>query len=304
MLSIVLPSYYEEDNVRFMYQEILRHVGLTSSLEIIFVDDGSKDRTFEEVHSLAKEDKRVKGIRLSRNFGHQTALLAGLKESTGERVIMMDADGQHPPALIPELLKKMDEGYDIVNTIRKDTEGAGIVKRTSSKWFYRIFNALSDVKIEPGAADFRILNRKALLAFLSIEEQDRFTRGLVSWMGFRQTTIAYKAERRQAGVSKYTLKRMRIFAVDGVTSFSSRPLRMSTTFGFITMLAGILYAIYALVMKLTGNTNPGWTSLLLTILFLGGIQLISIGILGEYLARIYNETKRRPRYFIQERTDD
>lgn len=304
MLSIVLPSYHEEDNIRFVYQEILKHVSPASPLELVFVDDGSKDRTFEEVCSLARDDKRVKGIRLSRNFGHQTALLAGLKESVGDRVIMMDADGQHPASLIPELLLKMDEGYDIVNTVRLHTKGAGILKRTSSKWFYRVFNALSDVKIESASADFRIVNRKALEAFLSIDEQSRFTRGLVSWMGFKQASIGYQAERRHANVSKYNLKRMRIFAVDGVTSFSSRPLRLSTTLGFITMFAGILYSVYAIVMKLLGNTNPGWTSLLLTILFLGGIQLISIGILGEYLARIYHETKRRPHYFIQERTED
>ncbi|MCP4311113.1 MAG: glycosyltransferase family 2 protein [Bacteroidetes bacterium] len=304
MLSIVLPAYHEEDNIRYMYREILKHVSQSSSFEIIFVDDGSRDRTFEKIRELATEDQRVRGIRLSRNFGHQTALLAGLQDAGGELVIMMDADGQHPPALIPELLKKMEEGYDIVNTIRKETEGAGALKKISSRWFYRVFNALSDVKIEPSAADFRIVNRKALEAFLSIEEQDRFTRGLVTWIGFKQAYINYKAEKRQSGASKYTLRRMRIFAVDGVTSFSSRPLRLSTTLGFITMLAGILYSVYAIVMNLLGNTNPGWTSLLLTILFLGGIQLISIGILGEYLARIYNETKRRPHFFIQERTRD
>ena len=302
MLSIVLPSYHEEDNIRYMYQEILKHVSQSASLEIIFVDDGSRDQTFEKIKELAMEDQRVRGIRLSRNFGHQTALLAGLKEAEGELVIMMDADGQHPPALIPDLLKKMDEGYDIVNTIRKETEGSGLLKKASSRWFYWVFNALSDVKIEPSAADFRIMNRKALEAFLSIDEQDRFTRGLVTWIGFKQAYIDYIAKKRQAGSSKYTFRRMRIFAVDGVTSFSARPLRMSTTLGFVTMFAGILYAVYAIIMKLLGNTNPGWTSLLLTILFLGGIQLISIGILGEYLARIYNETKRRPHFFIQERT--
>ena len=301
MLSIVLPSYHEEENIRFIYHELVKYVGNTAPLEIIFVDDGSKDRTFEEIQSLAREDKRVRGIRLSRNFGHQIALLAGLKESRGDRVIMMDADGQHPPAVLPDLLKKMDEGYDIVNTIREENRGASLMKRTSSKWFYRIFNALSDVKIDQAAADFRIVNRLALEAFLSIEEQDRFTRGLVSWMGFKQATLTYKAERRKAGVSKYSFRRMRNFALDGVTSFSSRPLRLSTAIGFIAIVAGSLYSVYAVVMKLSGKTSPGWTSLLLTILFLGGIQLISIGILGEYLARIYNETKRRPHYFIQER---
>ncbi len=302
MISIVLPAYSEEDNIQPLCAEIIRQLEGRADFEILFVDDGSRDRTFERIEELAGSDARVKGIRLSRNFGHQTALLAGLNEATGDQVIMMDADGQHPPAMIPRLIEKLEEGFDVVNTTRIDPGGTGLLKKVSSRWFYRIFNALSDTRIEPASADFRIMNRKALDAFLSIEEHDRFTRGLVSWMGFRQTHLPYRAEPRTRGKSKYSLRRMGLFAFDGVTSFSSKPLRISMIIGLITILGGFAYMVYAVVMYLQGHTNPGWTSLLITVLLIGGVQLFSIGILGEYLGRIFHEAKRRPHYFIEKRT--
>jgi glycosyltransferase involved in cell wall biosynthesis len=302
MISIVLPAYSEEDNVQPLCHEIIEQLGDDSAFEILFVDDGSRDRTFERIAELAGSDARVKGIRLSRNFGQQTALLAGLHEASGDQVIMMDADGQHPPAMIPRLIEKLEEGFDVVNTTRIDPGDARWFKRVSSRWFYRVFNALSDTPIEPASADFRIMNRQALDAFLSIEEHDRFTRGLVSWMGFRQAYLSYQAEPRKRGKSKYSLMRMRLFALDGVTSFSSKPLRISMIIGLITILGGFVYMVYALVMYLQGHTNPGWTSLLITVLLIGGIQLFSIGILGEYLGRVFHEAKRRPHYFIEKRT--
>lgn len=304
MISIVLPAYSEENNVQPLYEEIVDQLGENSGFEIIFVDDGSRDRTFERIDELAQRDARVKGIRLSRNFGHQTALLAGLNEASGEKVITMDADGQHPPALIPRLIEKLEEGYDVVNTTRIDAKSISLFKKISSRWFYRVFNSLSDTRIEPASADFRIMNRLALDAFLSIEEHDRFTRGLVSWMGFRQTQLPYQAETRGTGRSKYSMSRMFLFALDGVTSFSSKPLRISMILGLIAILGGFLYMIYAVVMYLQGHTNPGWTSLLITVLLIGGIQLFSIGILGEYLGRIFHEAKRRPHYFIEKRTGE
>jgi dolichol-phosphate mannosyltransferase len=304
MVSIVLPAYLEENNIHPLCHEIIGHLEETSGFEIIFVDDGSSDQTFQKIEELSRNDDRVKGIRLSRNFGHQTALLAGLNEAAGDIVVMMDADGQHPPALIPRLIEKLAEGFDVVNTTRLDAKGTGILKRMSSRWFYRVFNMLSDTRIEPASADFRIMSRRALDAFLTIEEHDRFTRGLVSWMGFRQTQLPYYAEKRISGKSKYSLRRMRLFAFDGVTSFSSKPLRISMILGLITILGGFVYMIYAVVMYLQGHTNPGWTSLLITVLLIGGIQLFSIGILGEYLARIFNEAKKRPHYFIEKRTGE
>lgn len=303
MLSIVLPSYYEEENIKFIYDEIIAALPKGEEFELIFVDDGSKDKTFENIIALSKQDKRVKGIRLSRNFGHQVALLAGMQEAKGDLVISMDADGQHPPKVIADLIAKQKEGYDIVNTRRLDSKSTGWFKRSSSRWFYRMINLMSDVKIEPAAADFRLMTRKALNAFLEIGEHDRFTRGLVGWIGFRQGIVEFMPSDRHAGRTKYTFKRMRKFALDGITSFSSRPLRFSMYLGLAVFILALLYAIYAIVMHFAGHTNPGWTSLLITILFLGGVQLFSIGIIGEYIARIFNEAKARPHYFISDRTE-
>jgi dolichol-phosphate mannosyltransferase len=301
MISIVLPAFEEEQNIQPLCQEILGQLEGSSALEVIFVDDGSRDRTYERIEDLSRSDTRVKGIRLSRNFGHQTALLAGLNEASGDAIIMMDADGQHPPSMIPRLIEKLEEGFDVVNTTRIDARGTGLFKRISSRWFYRVFNMLSDTRIEPASADFRIMNRLALDAFLTIEEHDRFTRGLVSWMGFRQAHLPYQAEKRKRGKSKYSLRRMRLFAFDGVTSFSTKPLRISMILGLATILGGFVYIGYAVVMYLQGHTNPGWTSLLISVLLIGGVQLFSIGILGEYLARIFHEAKRRPHYFVEKR---
>lgn len=301
MVSIVIPCYFEEENIQFMYAEVVNTLK-DRELEILFVDDGSGDGTFGKIRELAASDKRVRGIRLSRNFGHQVALLAGMKEAKGDAVITLDGDGQHPPALIPALLEKAEEGYDIVNTRRVDGKETGAFKRHSSRWFYCFINRLSEVRIEPAAADFRLMTRRALDAYLQIGEHDRFTRGLIGWMGFSQAIVHYEPGRRHAGRTKYSFRKMRKFAFDGITSFSSRPLRLSMYMGSFVLLFALAYIIYALVMHFTGNTNPGWTSLLITILILGGIQLFAIGIIGEYIARIFNEVKGRPHYFISERT--
>jgi dolichol-phosphate mannosyltransferase len=302
MLSIVLPCYFEEANVEFIYTRILEALDDREDMELIYVDDGSGDRTFEAIRNLSASDSRVRGIRFSRNFGHQVALLAGLKEAKGDLVITMDADGQHPASMIPELLAKQREGFEIVNTRRTDHNKTGPFKKSSSRWFYSFLNRVSEVRIEPAAADFRLMTRKALDAFLEIDEHDRFTRGLIGWMGFEQAVIPYTAAERHAGNTKYTFRKMRHFAFDGITSFSSRPLRMSMYMGSVVIVFAILYSIYALVVHFTGNTNPGWTSLLITMLLLGGIQLFTIGIIGEYIARIFNEVKGRPHYFISDRT--
>lgn len=301
MLSIVLPCYYEEENIPVVYKQIKSALP-DVRMEIIFVDDGSGDATFQRISELSAADPSVKGIRLSRNFGHQVALLAGLKEASGEIVISLDADGQHPPAVIPLLLEKQKEGYDIVNTKRLDNSNTGWLKRKSSSWFYRLMNMMSDVKIESSAADYRLMTREALNAYLQIDEHDRFTRGLVGWMGFRQAVVEFQSEDRISGKSKYTLRRMLHFALDGITSFSSLPLRMSMYLGIVVFMLAVIYIVYALVMHFSGQTNPGWTSLLIVILLLGGIQLLTIGIIGEYLARIFNEVKGRPHYFVRERT--
>jgi dolichol-phosphate mannosyltransferase len=293
----------EEENIPQLSQQICSVMdGMTEEYELIFVDDGSHDGSFAEMEKLAEKNSRIRGLGLSRNFGHQVALLAGLQEARGDRIVVMDADGQHPASLIPALVAKLDEGFDIVNTQRLENKSAGRMKRFSSRIFYRLFNALSDVRIVKASADFRIMNRKALSAFLSMDEANRFTRGMISWMGFRQALVEYSAPERLAGRSKYTFLRMLRFAVDGITAFSSRPLRIGAILGLIVLCLGVLYMIYALVMYFTGQTNPGWTSILIVILILGGMQLLILGIIGEYLARIYQETKQRPHYFISRRT--
>jgi dolichol-phosphate mannosyltransferase len=255
------------------------------------------------VKELAAADPHVKGISLSRNFGHQIALLAGLKHSTAPTVITMDGDMQHPPSLIPALLAEQEKGFDVVNTIRVDTTGIGWTKNLSSKLFYKILQRLSDIQVKPGAADFRLMQRNVVDAFLQMPENDRFTRGMISWMGFRQSYINYHAPQRFAGKSKYTLRKMLHFAADAITSFSPKPLRISFYLGLMAILTGLVYAVYAIYRHFTGDTIPGWTSMLLVVLLLGGVQLLSLGIIGEYIARIYVQAKSRPLYFVKEKVN-
>ncbi|MBL7884733.1 MAG: glycosyltransferase family 2 protein [Bacteroidia bacterium] len=302
-ISIVIPLYNEEGNVSILYNSLIIVLEkITSNFEIIFIDDGSTDESFNHITSISKNDNRVLGISLSRNFGHQIAITAGIEHACGDIVITMDADMQHPPETINLLYLKSKEGYDIVNTKREDTADAGIFKKTTSTLFYKLINRLADIHIEPASADFRLMNRKSVNAFLELKEKDRFTRGLISWMGFRQTTINYSASERFSGKSKYSITKMFRFATDGITSFSAKPLRISFFSGIIVSLIGLLYAIYAIIEYFKGNTIAGWTSLMVTVLIIGGIQLISIGIIGEYLARVFNESKNRPLYFVKEYT--
>jgi dolichol-phosphate mannosyltransferase len=302
--SIVIPVFNEEGNVEALYlslKKTLQQFGVT--YEIIFSDDGSSDKSFSIISRLSQSEPSVRGISLSRNFGHQVALAAGLEHAQAtEAVIMMDADMQHPPEMIPELIRKFQEGYDIVNTVRKTTDGEGFIKRITSKTFYKLLNRLSEVPIESAAADFRLMSRKTVDAFLRMKEKDRFTRGLISWMGFRQAKIYYDAPPRKSGESKYTFKKMFRLAVAGLTSFSAKPLRISFYAGLIFALLGLLYAVFAVIENIRGRTVEGWTSILVSVLIIGGVQLISIGIIGEYLARVFSEAKDRPLYFVKEDT--
>jgi len=299
-ISIVIPSYNEENNVGPLYNQIRQSLE-GFNYECIFVDDGSKDSTFANIKKLALADNRVKGLSFSRNFGHQIALLAGLAECDGDVAITMDADGQHPPELIPKLISKFKEGNHIVNTKRLATKDAGWFKNVTSSWFYKLINSMSNVRVEPASSDFRLMSRQAVDAFLQLPEKDRFTRGLVGWMGFRQAVVEFVAPARMSGETKYTLKKMIRFAWDGITSFSSKPLKISMVLGMLAILFGVFYSIFAFVSFVTEKAVPGWTSTMLVILFLGGFQLLSLGIIGEYIARIFNESKNRPHYFIQDR---
>lgn len=300
-ISIVIPLLNEDGNIRVLYEALLPVLEkISHEYEIIFVDDGSKDNSFDFINEICQQNNRVLGISLSRNFGHQIALTAGMEHASGEVVVTLDADMQHPPEVILDLYKKYKEGYDIVNTIRTETADSGAFKKITSHYFYKIINNLSDIHIEPSAADFRLMNRKTVDAFLQLKEKDRFTRGMISWMGFKQAQVEYTAPQRFSGKSKYSILKMFRFAADGITSFSAKPLRISFFAGLVVSLIGLLYAIYAVIEYFGGKNIPGWTSILVSILIIGGIQLISIGIIGEYLARVFNEAKNRPLYLVKE----
>ncbi len=302
-LSLVVPLLNEEENIDLLVSRLHEVIAtLNLSWELILVDDGSTDRTFERISAYAAKEPEIVGISLSRNFGQEIALMAGLNQACGSLIITLDADLQHPPELIPKLIETQKQGYDIVNTCRLEQEGTGRMKKWSSSGFYSFLNRLSNVRIEPGTADFRLYTRKALDAFLAFPEKDRFNRGLVAWMGFRQGFVNYVAPPRTAGKTKYTFRKMIRLGLNGITAFSSKPLRIAAYLGIITISIGLLYVLYALITFLAGKTTPGWTSLVAIVVLLGGVQLLCLGIIGEYIARIYNETKNRPLYFIKNDT--
>ncbi len=301
-VSIVIPAYNEADCLDRLHGELCRVLDpLPFRFEFLFVDDGSVDHTNAVLAGLRKKDPRVRYMTLSRNFGHQAALSAGLEHAGGDAVVMMDADLQHPPAVVPQLLERWRAGYDVVNTARLRTEKISPHNRLLSAMFYRVFNWVANVRIEPGGADFRLMARPAVDALLALPEVHRFLRGLVPWLGFRQTRVEFVASTRFAGRSKYTFWRNVRFALDGITAFSFYPLRRLTVFGWLIALVSGIYALYAVSAHIFGNRNvAGWTSLLVCILFFGGCQLILAGVLGEYLGRVLEQVKNRPLYVVRE----
>jgi len=300
-LSIVIPVFNEKENLEKMImtcEAVLKEHSWSS--EIILIDDGSSDGSPELIRKLASSRANLIGLIFSRNFGHQAALYAGLKRSTGQYVITMDGDLQHPPALIPVLVKKAEEGFLVVNTRRLEQSSLPLSKRLSSSWYYKLLNFLSDVHIEPASADFRLMNRQVVDVFMSLPERQRFNRGLVAWLGFKQTFIDFEPGIRTAGQTKFSFIRMLRFGLDGVTSFSVKPLRLAFYLGSIVSMAAILYGLYAIYVFAIGEAVAGWTSLLVSMLFLGGVTLICLGVIGEYVARIYMEVRARPIYILQE----
>ncbi len=300
--SVVVPLYEEEAVLAQLYERLVPVLdGLDGPSEVIFVVDGGQDRSFEIVRELRARDDRVKGLKFSRNFGHQYALTAGLDRARGDAVIMMDGDLQHPPELIPKLVEKWRVGAQIVNTYRESTAGIGPFKRLTAAVFYGLLNRFGNIRLSPNAADFRLIDRRVADRFRGVREQARFLRGLFAWVGFRQATVPYAAEKRPAGRTKYSTRKMARLALDGITSFSVAPLRLATILGFLVSFLGFAYAIYALVVKLLGRAAlPGWASLVIVVLILGGVQLITLGVIGEYIAKIYLEAKARPLYIVDE----
>lgn len=300
-ISLVIPVYNEAANIRLLYDELTSTLdGIDHSYEFIFVDDGSTDDSLDIIKQLAAETPHVFFIELSRNFGHQYALKAGLDLSKGDCVISMDCDLQHPPEVVKRLIAKWEEGYDVVYTRRKEDRKLPAIKRKTSSLFYTILNKISDVKLENGTADFRLMNRNVLNAFSHLNESELFIRGLIKWAGFRQTAVDYNPRERYAGKSKYGLKKMLSFALRGITSFSVKPLQLIAYLGMVLFLISMVLVPYALISYFIGYTVSGWTSLMISIIFFGSLQLLMIGIIGLYLSKLVIQSKQRPLYFIRE----
>lgn len=300
LVSVVVPVLDEEECVAELARrtrDALTAIG--ARYEILFVDDGSRDATPERIRALRAGDAAIRCIRFTRSFGHQSALLAGLRFAQGDAVVTMDGDLQHPPELLPRLVEAWRAGADVVHAIRREPGGSRRDWRErSSGLFYRVINWLGAVPVPPGGADFRLLDRRALRALNELPEHFAFLRGLIPWLGFPDAQVEYEAGQRWAGRSKYDLRRMVRLALDGIVSFSVVPLRIITLLGFATTLLGMAYGVFALFAHLSGRVQTGWTSLIVLVLFFGGVQLLSIGIVSEYVGRTYEEAKRRPRYVI------
>jgi dolichol-phosphate mannosyltransferase len=303
-LSVVCPAFEEQDVLPAFHAElsaVLARLGDDYEIEIIYVDDGSADQTLAVMRQLAALDGRVRYLSLSRNFGKESALTAGLEHAQGEAVITLDTDLQHPPALIPTLLERWRAGHDIVMTLRQDDPAMGRVKRVASHTFHRLMQWLSDGDVRSAASDYRLMSRRAVDGLLRLGETHRFLRGMVSWLGFRTTTVTFQVASRGGGVSKFTLRPLFRLAVDGMLSFSKLPLRLSLGLGLLLLVVGAGYTAYAVLVSLLG-AGPGWGyhALLISLYLLGGCILCSLGVVGEYVGRVYEQVKGRPLYLLKE----
>ncbi len=300
-ISIVIPAYNEEGNLTLIHSEIKKvFLSLPNyEYEIIFVNDGSRDSTQQTLEEISKNCSKLKYLEFSRNFGHQNAVKAGMDFSDGNAVISMDADMQHPPAMIPEMIKKWEEGFDVVYTVRKYAKNISFFKRKTSDFFYHLLSSLSDVELEKGSSDFRLLDASVIDAIRKTGETDIFLRGLVKWVGFKQCSIDFVAADRFSGSSKYSLGKMIKFAFTGITAFSVKPLYLAAYLGFFFSFLSLLYIPYVIYAFLNHTEISGWASILMTVVFFGGIQLIILGILGIYMGKIFKQIKDRPNYIIR-----
>lgn len=305
LYSLVIPLYNEEQVIHECIKRVTNVMGNKSfDYEVIFVNDGSKDSTEEIVKQYCEKDEHLKLITFSRNFGHQTAITAGMDNSSGDAVVVMDADLQDPPEVILDLIAKFEEGYDVVYAIRSKRKGESLFKKVTAKIFYRYMRSMSDVDIPIDTGDFRLISRQVCDVLKTLTERNRYVRGLVSWVGFKQTGVYYEREERFAGETKYPLKKMLKLSVDGITSFSTKPLKLSKWIGLIVSAAGFIYALVIIIQKLFGvEMQTGWASTIVIVLIIGGIQLLMMGITGEYIARIFEESKNRPLYIIKEKVN-
>jgi glycosyltransferase involved in cell wall biosynthesis len=301
-ISFVLPFYNEEGNIEKLYIEVaalLTEVEKKYSTEVICVNDGSRDNTLELLIGLHNKDKRFKVINFARNFGHQIAITAGMDNATGDAIIIMDSDLQDPPQVSLDLITKWEEGYEVVYAQRK-TRKDTFFKRTSAYVFYRLLDSLANIRIPKDTGDFRLLDKKVVNALKSFEERNRFVRGMISYIGFKQTGVLFDRDERFAGKTHYPLSKMIRFAIDGITSFSTVPLQLISQLGFVVSFLSFIGIVYAIIMRLffPEITVSGWTFIVIAILFIGGVQMIMLGILGTYIGRIYTEVQKRPLYII------
>lgn len=308
-LSIIIPVYNEEENVPQLYKRLQSVCeSITTQYELLFVNDGSRDRTLELVKELAQKDSRVRYIDFSRNFGHQIAVMAGLDHVSGKAIVIIDADLQDPPELIPRMLERLHSGYEVVYAKRLKRKGETLFKRLTAKLFYRLLNSWSSVDIPLDTGDFRVMDRCVVEVLKEMPEKHKFLRGQISWIGFRQTFIEYERDARFAGTTKYPLRKMLRFAIDGITGFSTVPLKLVSVMGFISSGIAFLMILWVFFVKFFGgnfgfHVELGWASQMVTSLFLGGIQLIAIGILGEYVGRINDNVKNRPLYIVRQKSE-
>ncbi|BBI99786.1 glycosyl transferase family 2 [Ferrigenium kumadai] len=301
LISVIVPAYNEAEVLPEFHRRLSQTLsGLDLDSEIIYVNDGSRDATVVILHALQRNDPRVTIVDLSRNFGKEIAMTAGIDHASGDAVVVIDADLQDPPELIHELVRHWRDGYDDVYAKRASRDGESLMKRATAHLFYRLLHALSNVDIPPDTGDYRLLSRRAVDSLKQLKEQHRFMKGLFNWVGFERKEVLYKRDPRSAGKSKWNYWRLWNFALEGITSHSTAPLRLASYLGFFVAFCAFVYALYMAYDKLAhGNAVAGYPSLIVTMLFLGGIQLITLGIIGEYLGRMFDESKRRPLYFIK-----
>lgn len=305
-LSVVIPMYYEEKVVNECYNRIvavMKKLGKEYDYELIFVNDGSKDKTLEMLEKIAKEDNKVRVISFSRNFGHQCAVTAGLKYVTGDAIVIIDADLQDPPELIEDMLKLWENGNEVIYGKRKKRDGESVFKLMTAKMFYKTLNTLSDVDIPKDTGDFRLVDRKVVDTINNLPEHNKFLRGLFSWVGYKQYAFEYERKERFAGETKYPLKKMLKLALDGIMSFSSKPIKLVGILGVMAIIVSFIILIYTLVSFIfrLNNLSAGWTSIMVTITFFSGVQLLSLWMISEYIGRIYDESKGRPQYVIDKK---
>lgn len=301
-ISLIIPCYNEEEVIKIAYQRVSTVMeSLGKDYEIIFIDDGSKDKTLDILKSLAISDNQVKVIGLSRNFGHQPAVTAGLEQCSGEAAIIMDADMQDPPELIPEMIALWEkEKANVVYAVRESRKGESFFKKISAKLFYRFLNSVSEVELPIDTGDFRLIDRKVIDQFNSLKEKKTYIRGLITWVGYKQVPFYYKRDERFAGETKYPLSKMIKFASNGIMSFTKKPLEIAISLGLLNILVGLCLAIYVIIAHYNYqiSTVPGWASLMIVVIFFSGVQLLSLGLIGIYLGRVFDEVKGRPDYII------